>query len=271
MRYSLFSCVILATVLMASAPRNAVADTVNEWNFSNSDLTASYGAATMSLWNSATVGYEDANVNGTTKKVMSYAAFDKTQGLLVNCDATSNYTMIWDLYIPNPSTKYGVLYNTNVSSGVATTQDGTLCLRKLNKDVGATQYEMGTSDIYGGTAGYDAWHRVALTVTALSGGSHSISTYLDGTPGLVNQSYSSSQCPANIASGGFLMFGDDDGETWAGKMSMFYFRDSAMTSSQIAALGGASAAGIAIPEPGVLTVLWTGVVGLLAYAWRKRS
>jgi hypothetical protein len=274
MRYSLFSSAILAAAFALVVSGNAVADAVSEWNF-NGNLNASHGDSTMTCWGATTsdnIGFATDDVNGVTKTVLNFNAFNNTQGLLVSSAATSDYTMIWDLKAPSAaSSTYGVLYQANVSPSGTTTKDGTFAIRKLNKSADATSYEMGTGGVYAGSASFDSWHRIALTVTNLGDGNHSVCTYVDGTPGLVNTIYNSDAFPADIANGGFLLFGDESGETWAGQMSMFYFRNSAMSSSQIAALGGASAAGIAVPEPGTIALGAMGCFGLLAYAWRKRK
>lgn len=260
------SSVILLVVCVASAPHNAAASVLGEWNFNN-NLTASYGSATMSLWNSTAVTYEDAAINGVHKTVLNYGAFGPTEGLKVATGASSNYTMIWDLLLPTTTNVYSALYQTNLDNA----DDATLCMRRVNK-TSMSSFEVGTGGEYYGNAAFDAWHRIAVTVAATNDGtgSHVVNSYIDGAQVASDHTYTVGQSRMDISSG-FLLFADNDGETSPGKLSMFYLADRVMSSAEIVALGGPSAAGIAVPEPSTCTAILTGVAALLAYAWRKRK
>jgi hypothetical protein len=256
--------VILLAAVVASAPNRAVAGITSEWDFRNGDLAASYGELSMSYWGSTTSGavsFADATIGDQTKKVMQYDAFTPAQGLFVDSTSLSNYTMIWDLYIPSATTKpYGTLLQTDASN----VNDGSFPYKNLGSTFG-----IGFWGQYLGSGTFDAWHRLALTVTSNDGDGSVVSTYIDGVAG-----HSGSACVTNqfhVGDSGFLLFADNDGETSAGKMSAFYLTDHVMSASQIAALGGASASGIVVPEPGTITMSLLGVFGIAAYAWRKRK
>jgi hypothetical protein len=223
----------------------------------------------MSYWSEGTpsaVTFGDATIGGTPKKVMQYGAFGATQGLLVNA-GLSSYTMVWDIMIPSSTTNtWGSLLQTDPTNA----RDTAYCFHK----VGST-YEIGIGQ-YAGSATFDEWHRIALTVaTDTVAGTSVVSSYIDGSPVSSDVTYPNVSCAIDkfpTSAPGFLLLADNDGDTSPGRLSAFYVTDRVMTAGQIAALGGVSAAGILpVPEPSTMLLAFTGLTALLAYAWRKRK
>jgi hypothetical protein len=250
-------------------PQSAVAGVASEWNFRNSDLAASYGSLSMGYWNGTTtsnaVSFADASVGGVTKKVMQFGVFNNTQGFSVNASSLTSYTMIWDVMIPTTTNNYCTLLQTDATNGV----DGTLCTKKSGNT-----FSVGVNAYYGGAAAFDAWHRIAVTVAGDTvDNTSTINYYIDGTNVVSNAAYVGTVNKFPVGSSGFLLFADNDSDFSAASLSAFYITDGVKSAAEIAALGGASAAGIgsAVPEPSTIVVLLTGMISLLAYAWRRRK
>lgn len=87
-----------------------------------------------------------------------------------------------------------------------------------------------------------------------------VSTLISGAPGYTNNVVCGSD-------GKLYVMGAGNGELWKYNMD-------GTGGAQFIATGNAWAYGMAwgtVPEPSVITLLFTGVLGLLAYAWRKRK
>jgi hypothetical protein len=101
-----------------------------------------------------------------------------------------------------------------------------------------------------------AWHNLALVNDA-----GTTTFYMDGT------ATASVATGPSVAPGGYLGLGRSAGGYFMmvgglDEARIFTFEQGAFTVSDL---------GMATPEPGTLVLLTTGLVGLLAYAWRKRK
>jgi hypothetical protein len=265
MRCVLSSAILLAAAVAASLPGSAIAAGIaTEWDFTTGDLTASSGPLSMSYWGTLTsdsVSFVDETVAGESKKVMQCPAFDSGQALAVDAGVVLNYTLIWDIKVPSSTANgYGSLLNTDTNNSA----DATFVIRKD----GSTG-SIGTQGVYAGPVTYDAWHRIALTVADTGAGGSEVTSYIDGSLAS-SHIFTGSQNKYPLSSG-LLLLADNDGETEACSLSAVYVADSVLNGTAIAALGGVSAAGIhPVPEPGAIALVVTGVLSLLAYAWRRR-
>ncbi len=264
-------------VLMAAAltPSLAVADGV-QFDFTASDLSATFGSGTLEYANGATTS--DAVSFGTASSfgipalpggdadVLSFPAFAQDQGLLLDSAAGPNgegsyinqYTMIWDLLIPDVGANWTGLYNTSASNS----NDGEFFIR--------TDGGIGISGVYEGTINSNQWHRIAMVWDVAS-----MYKYIDGQ--LVGSQTDISGVDGRWSlypTGGAektYVLSDNDGDTNSGYVGSFYFIDEALSADAIAALGGATAAGI-VPEPATLTMLLAGMFcAMLAARLRRTS
>jgi hypothetical protein len=146
-----------------------------------------------------------------------------------------------------------MVYLTNGDS----TAGSDISLFQLNLGAGAEYYAEVGSYIYSiGAVDTANWHNLALVNDA-----GTVSFYLDGVA-----KSSTPNVHASITPGAFLGLGvniDGTGGMAGGidEARIFTFAPGAF---QVSDLGF-------VPEPGTLTLLATGVFGLLAYAWRKRK
>ena len=238
-----------------------------QYDFNAPGLNPTFGPGSLELWGTTTAAdlqYGTASsfglpaMPGGDAGVMKYPAFNNTQGLLLKTGAAPNgggtyinqYTMVWDILLPSlPS--YASFFN----SSDANSNDGDFFLRQ---DGG-----IGISGNYDGAITANTWHRVAasfdLTTSTLSkyidgawADTQTLSSGVDGRWALFS---------VNDPDRGVLLLADEDGETGVGYINSFYFIDRAMTSDEVAALGGPNAAGV-VPEPGTFALIGLGLVAL---------
>ncbi len=244
----------------------------------NGDLSASVGSGTLEYFNGTTtssaVSFGTAGdfglpaLPGGDATVMSFAAFQPNQGLALDTGCGPNgssgdinqYTMIWDLLIPDFVSSYSSLYNTSASNS----NDGDFFIRK---DMG-----IGISGEYSGIFNANQWHRIAVTVD-LELEDPTMSKYIDGL-------FVGSQVLSSGTGGRWslwptgthptFLLTDEDGETNAGFINSFYFTDRVLTGSEISAFGGPDADG-AIPEPATCILLLAGASLISAVKQRSRT
>ncbi|MCA0941806.1 hypothetical protein LCM08_24990 [Salipiger pacificus] len=173
------------------------------------------------------VGDEDA-------AVMKVDALSPTEAVRVQPGlegTVDSYTLIYDLYIPGGQGNWTALFQTDLGN----TSDGEIFIRS-NGDTGG----VGISGTYQGQISYDAWNRVALTVS-VEDGKQSLSKYVNGELVAVQQ------VDSDMSNGsrwsfdgekGFLLFADESGETSDLYVSAFGFTPGAMSAEDIAAMGG---------------------------------
>lgn len=117
------------------------------------------------------------------------------------------------------------------------------------KSHGSSYGGIGINGDYEGRLTYGNWHRVAFTITD-RGNNVLIEKYIDGVKvGDTVQSGGNYGRYAVDMNKGFLLFADESGETWPGKVSSFLFTDKVLTAAEIAELGGVKAGGIMSEKP----------------------
>jgi hypothetical protein len=276
-RVSLLPLLVLACVVVF-VPGSVFADTMGtEWNF-NGNLSAAYGPSTMSFWNGteADTLFMDAT-NWTIdfpgaphKTVLSTDHFGSTEGLAVSTGAANGggtkinqYTIVMDVDLRSTLGSvdgYCTFYQTDS----ANLRDGKLAI----DGGGAIGYETFSSS---GAMPLSEWHRLAITVDA---GASSQKVYVDGNY-LMDPSAGHISLDGDWsldANSQWLVFADNNGETGHWSIGNLYYTPRTMSGTEIAALGGPNGAGIMpIPEPSTLALLAAGLIGLLAYGWRKRK
>jgi len=281
--FSLGVVSLLAGVIALAIPGRLLAE-ATQWDFDQGSLTASFGSAVLSYYNGTTtsdaVQYGTASsfgiaaLPGGDAKVLKFDAFTSAQGLLgdANCgpngsgtgnDGVNEYTMIFDVLASKPTSGYVSLLESNPSN----TKDSHVAI-KDNGDTGS----FGGIHTYNGTVSWSQWHRLAVAVDLSNG---VMKAYIDGDYVGTTTGLSCNNDPALWAmppyDHSFLLLTDKDGDmTGSGYLNSVYFTNCVMSDAEITALGGPNAMGI-IPEPNTLALLITGLVALLAYAWRKRK
>ncbi|WP_338664822.1 cadherin-like domain-containing protein [Pararoseomonas sp. SCSIO 73927] len=183
--------------------------------------------------------------------VMGFPATAPTlEGFLIRPDfgtaagqTIRSYTLVLDMLVKaEHAGKWFALLQTDPAQ--SSSNDADLL---INKSAG-----LGISGSYTGSFTYDAWHRVALTVTETNGGNATLAKYIDGV--LVGtQSMPASRYAIDPVKG-FLVFSDNapngtDLQTQPGFVSSILFADRAMGRAEIEALGGAKAQGILTAPP----------------------
>ena len=221
----------------------------SQWDF-NGTLTATVGGANLSSGFSppatkSSITFTNLPIQG---EIAHVAAFTRGEffraihrlapnggGALVN-----RYSLIMDVLFNQRSPGFTALMQTKSVN----TDDADWF---MNEPGG-----LGILGVYGGTATNEAWHRLILSVDTTLGVYRS---YLDGVR--VQQLTSDVTVDGRFAlSTTTLFFADNNQETSGGFINSLQLRSEPVTDSEAAALGGAKAAGIPIPAPSELRVLF---------------
>lgn len=248
-----------------------VGTVTGQWDFDQGDLRATVGAPLQFRGNTAPqTTFVEMPINGQPAKVMGFPKTDPTEGFVMPHGAAPNgggarvnqYTLIMDLMFPAASAnQWRSLWQTNPNNA----NDGDFFVNPGNG--------IGISGQYHGVIQPDTWHRVAFAVD-LAADPPTVGKYIDGQ--LVNlQTLSSGRDGRWSLGPTALLFADEDNETQAGFVNSIQFHNTRLSDQAIAALGGASAAGIPLPvtgpgpqivsvalDAGNLTIRWTGEAGL---------
>lgn len=149
--------------------------------------------------------------------------------------AHSEYTLVYDIYVANDQGNWAGLFQTDLSNG----SDGDLFLRRSDGDTGG----IGISGTYDGSVSYDAWNRIAFTLT-IEGSNHILRKFVNGAlVGTQTVSDDVANSRFNISEDGFLIFADESNETMEIHTASFAFVPTALSVEDIQALGAADADG----------------------------
>ncbi|MGI9177898.1 MAG: hypothetical protein ACR2IT_08595 [Pirellulales bacterium] len=244
--------------------------------------TGSFGVA--ALGSSTTTVLRVPDMRGRGAAVGMMASFP----LLANGTASggepliklNRYTLVTDVLVPDSTLtslpNYLDLFQPRGNG------DGSLFVRKPSQQLGAAVS-------YGGQIAANTWYRIAVVMQLDAATSAPrYETYLDGQPigqivwdqivvdsnrnaqlkdfdlvpdglwSIAALSETQSSLPANAS--GFFAFNDDSGEVGELYVANMQFRDDALSAASVAALGGAAAGPIAVPEPAGWLLVAAGVV-----------
>ena len=164
----------------------------------------------------------------------------------------NQYSLIMDVYFSDADYhapgNWIALYQTNPLNA----EDAMLWIRTTDGAIG----DDGQYDPTQGSIFWDTWYRIAVVIDttrdAVEPGT-GMRKYVDGVLVGMQSAQGVDGKRALRARGSqwgdvLLMFTDEDNETKPGYVNSIQFRNYAMTDEEIAALGGASAAGIPLPE-----------------------
>lgn len=238
----------LGLSLLAIAVSTAAAQVV-QWDF-NGNLTSTNGGAALTAEAASPaatpgVSYVTSTIAGTSAQVAMFTRgtfFRTAHGLPSNGGGSyvNQYSLVMDVMFPNTATSgWAALYQTNPSNS----NDGDWFVQSSNHGVGI-------SGVYGGYVADNVWHRLTLVVNLIAG---TFTSYVDGQQ--------AQQVTSQAFDGRFslepqvLFFADENSENSLGYVNSIQLRGYAMTGTEVAQLGGPTAAGIPLPAvPSGLTL-----------------
>ena len=232
---------------------NAYAGQVGVWQFNNSLANDVGGGASMVVNGGWGETYSAVTIGGSPATALSFPALSSTQSLQMPNQGAANgggaktnlWSIVMDINFPSVS-GFNALWQTDQTISAS---DGDFFI----KDGG-----IGISSNYHGAIPAGGWARVAVTIEP-AGATAKLTKYINGA--LVGTTNSTAGIDGRHSVGAVLnLFADEDGETGAGLVNSVAFYDHLLTANEIGALGGATAAGIAVvPEPSTLVL--AGLVG----------
>lgn len=211
-----------------------------EFDFQNGGLEAAGGNGTLTWRDEAQAGTvvdaeaADLPALPSDPSVLAFDATDATGGFLVDAGLTADstsYTLVYDILVGTDQAGFGGLFQIDTTNG----SDGELFLR----GDGESGFGIGISSQYEGSVTAGAWARLAFTITDLGDGTSRLLKFIDGVQ--VGEQVVDTERFTVSADNGFIILGDDDGETFSGALANFAFVNTALDTAAIAALGGAQA------------------------------
>lgn len=230
---------ILVLSLVISTP----AAVTGQWDFNSANLSTTVGTALAYRGDTAaTTAFTSATIGGQTAQVMGFPATTPSQGYIMTHGIIPNgggssvnqYTLILDVMFPTASTgQWRSLFQTNPDNA----NDGDLFVNPANG--------IGISGEYQGTVLANNWHRIAFVVD-LTAPTDKLLKFIDGVQvGTQNTGFTLDGRWSLLPTA--LLFADENNETRAGYVNSIQIRSGAMLPADVAALGGATAAGIPLP------------------------
>ncbi len=203
-------------------------------------LTTGFAAPAQSAgvtFTTTTIGGQQAQVADFTRGtylIMTHGLGANGSGSLLN-----QYTLIFDVMFPSRPNNWAVLYQ----NSPANNDDGEWF---VNGSQG-----LGISGNYGGLVVDGTWNRLAVVVDNVAG---TFTSFVNGAQ--VQQNTGLSLDGRWAIGSTLLLFADEDQENAGGSVNSVQLRPEAMLPADIAALGGATAAGIPMPvAPSLLHVV----------------
>jgi len=253
------STLLLALAAAAVAGGLAHAAIIGQWDFENGNLAATVGGQPLAYLDGAggatetQTTFETLDIGGQAAKVMKFPPCDASSymGYTMPTPADGNgggallnqWTLILDVMFPTESdAKWRAIFEADNRL----TPDSDFFINPGNG--------IGVSGTYAGNVTPNVWHRLAIVVDQ-SAGVNRISKYIDGVQvgvqpaGGVDGRWAPS--PAYYVE----LFNDNDGDVQAGYVNSIQFHDAALSQYQIAAYGGATAAGLPTTLPPVSSYL----------------
>jgi hypothetical protein len=273
----------LAIAVMLGLP---AAGASYEWTFNSGDLSTTLGSGSMAYADAQTAGITTfgttgggvPNIGGQAANFIHVPVMPNiSNGYLLSFDNTgpngggsyvNQYTLIYDLLSPG-TPDWTALFNTNPGNPSGNDADWYL----------APDQSIGIGSIYSpaNTIVANTWYRVAFVANLSTG---TMSYYVNGTQVATGSQGGSGvdgrwSLNSNLDPGADLLLfneGDTSGNyTHELYVNSVAFVDTAMTSGDLAALGGPKAIGILVPEPATAGLLALGCSWLLFRRRDKRS
>ncbi|MBE7499489.1 MAG: hypothetical protein HS113_04120 [Verrucomicrobiales bacterium] len=239
---------------------------VGQWDFENGNLAATVGPALdyndggggatqqrTRFGTTTSLGLPD--IGGQPARVMGFDAFTNPEGYTLPTPGSGNgggelinqYTLIMDVYYPPSSDKK---WRALIEIDGGLTADSDLFINTSNG--------IGISGQYAGQVTTNQWHRIAFTVDQ-SAEANQIRKYIDGALVGTQAAGGLEGRWALTPSAWAVLFTDNDGEVAPGYVNSLQLRDEVLTTAQLAALGGAQAAGIPQQLPAVPSYVETWI------------
>jgi hypothetical protein len=252
----------LTAALILGLGCSAPAAVTGQWDFNSGDLSATIGTGLGDFGSTtlAATTFGTATIGGGTAYVMNFPAATSTQGYIMTHGMVPNggsatyvnqWTLIMDVLLPVATDG---TYRALLQSNEGNANDADLWVHPDNSiGFGAGGYH--------GTLTLGVWHRLAFVVDASSptSANNSIRKFVDGT--LIGVSTPIYQDGTFGLDPTALLFADNDNETTYGSVNSIQIHDTVLSDSDIAGLGGATAAGIAVvPEPASGLLLGVGLL-----------
>ncbi len=279
---SSFTSLTLALLIAFGA--SARAGVTGQWEF-NGDFSAAIGAAIVPqgaavagsvFGTTATFGLP--SIGGQVAQVMMFPQMPTlTDGYKMFPGAPANgsysagdvnqYSLVMDILYPTASDN---MYRALFQTAAGNNNDADFFIG--DSTTTPQPNGIGISGAYDGAILPNTWYRVALVVNLdTPTGTPTYYKYINGALVGAQELRASRFAPWSLESGNpAWIFSDNDGETALGYVNSVQFCDYAMTSADVAVLGGPSAAGIlVIPEPSSAFLLIAGLAFLGAARLRR--
>ena len=220
---------------------------IDQWDF-NGTLASSTGGSNLVAGAAApaitpAVLFTNILINGQTAQAAAFTRgtfFRLSQGLGVNGGGNNLnvYTLILDVMFPTRPSGWAALWQTDP----ANVDDGDWFIN--------TSQGLGISGNYGGIVADGTWNRLALVVDNVAG---TFTSFVNGTQ--VQQNSGLTLDGRWSAGPVALLFADENQENAGGFVNSVQLRAGALSATDIAALGGASAFGIPTPAAPTLRLI----------------
>jgi hypothetical protein len=257
------------------------AGVTGQWDFENGDLAATVGnpleyfadAVRDGTAFGTTTSFGIPDLGGTPAKVMQVPGLNPMGGYILRHGAAANgggayvnqYTLIMDVLYPAESAGKWLAF---LQTGDLNNNDGDFFAN--------TTGGIGISGNYQGKLNPDTWHRVAFAVDLTGPGPAPIvAKFIDGVK-VGEQTLGAGKdgrwalYPAGGTPNFALLFADDDGDNALMYANSVQFRNGRVSDADLAALGGATAAGIPVPAGDNPTLTATRSGGNLTITWDAR-
>lgn len=272
---------ILTSILMT--PLSSMAATTYEWTFDGGDLASSLGGGIMTAADAATQGqitYGTTNgttiphINFQTSQFLAVPSFaGVTNGLLLTLPSSgpngggsyiNDYSIVMDVYSPGAA-GWQALFNTDTSNA----NDADFYINPSGQ-LGIAALGYATTPL----VAQNQWNRIAFVADLDAG---IVKYFVNGTLAFTRTGSSMTDgrfaLYSNANSGSDLLLfneGDTSGVyTHSLYVNSIGFTDSTLTDAAVAALGGANANGIFIPEPGSAMLAFASCAGLIIRRRRR--
>jgi hypothetical protein len=241
-----------------------------QWDFNAADLSATIGSDMIARNpDMFFTQFDTSTINGQDANVMNFSGITTEDGYLIWHGALPNgggayvnqYTLIMDIMYQTGG--FRALWQTATNNN----NDADLFVNGSNG--------IGISSLYHGNLEPDVWHRVAFTFDLTK---RELGKFIDGrnvlsgpvgsSPGTGPYQYLSSGIDGRFSlDPGALLFADEDEELNAGLVNSIQFRVGVLSPSQIAQLGGPSAAGIPANVPVPPRLQYVMDFGAMVISW----